>query len=183
MDKPAADEPVLADFPKKAHDHGHCVAEALQIAEAVCAERGQRLTDLRRRVLALVWDRHQPVRAYDLLEQLRGEKRNAAPPTVYRVLDFLLDNGLIHRIESLNAYVGCGAPHNAHAGQFLICRDCSAVAELDDPEIARSVTARARELGFRVQRQTIEVMGLCPDCGPNTGQQSHNDGASAEPAG
>ena len=76
----------------------------------------------------------------------------------------------MHRIETLNAYVGCGEPGSRHAGQFLICRDCHAVAELDDPEIAHIVADKADRLGFRVQRQTIEVIGICPDCdGPADG--------------
>ena len=159
------DEPILAAFKSKTHNHQHCVDGALAAAESLCADRGLRLTALRRRVLELIWHRHQPARAYDLLDQLRGERRRAAPPTVYRALEFLLQHGFVHRIESLNAYVGCGEPGSAHAGQFLICQDCSAVAELDDPEIADIVADKARGLGFRVQRQTVEVMGVCPDCG------------------
>ena len=166
-------EPILADFKSKSHDHRHCVAAALAAAEELCADRGLRLTALRRRVLELIWGRHRPARAYDLLDQLRGERRRAAPPTVYRALEFLLAHGLVHRIETLNAYVGCGEPGSRHAGQFLICRDCHAVAELDDPEIAHIVADKADRLGFRVQRQTIEVIGICPDCdGPADGGDS-----------
>ncbi len=161
--------PILAAFKPQSHDHGDCVETALAAAEEVCARRGRRLTALRRHVLELIWSGHGPVRAYDLLDRLRANKRSAAPPTVYRALEFLIDNGLVHRIESLNAYVGCGAPRNDHVGQFLICRDCSAVAELDDPAIAKSIARRAETLGFRVQRQTIEVLGVCPDCGAAAG--------------
>ncbi|MBM3485893.1 MAG: transcriptional repressor [Alphaproteobacteria bacterium] len=155
---------VLSTF-RGVHDHGRCTDDALATAEALCAEKGLRLTALRRRVLELVWSRHQPVRAYDLLEDLRAERRRAAPPTVYRALDFLIANRLVHRIESLNAYVGCAGPRNPHVGQFLICRKCSAVAELNDGEIARTVARKARGLGFTVERQTIEIAGLCPQCG------------------
>ena len=158
------DKPVLAPFKAVSHDHGHCVTLALDVADELCARQGLRLTVLRRRVLELIWGRHEPVGAYEILDQLRTERRGAAPPTVYRALEFLLDNGLVHRIESLNAYVGCGEPRTAHAGQFLICGRCSAVGELDDPDIATLVAAKARGMGFRVQRQTIEIMGLCPRC-------------------
>lgn len=159
-----SDSPVLAAFPPEGHDHGRCVDGALAAAEQRCTREAAALTPLRRRVLELVWQSHGPVRAYDLLDRLRAERRGAAPPTVYRALDFLLAHGLIHRIESLNAYVGCSDPDHKHGGQFLICRGCGTVAELDDDGIARAVAERARALGFAVERQTVEVMGLCPRC-------------------
>ncbi len=163
-----ADGSILAPFRPKNHDHEKCVADAIANAEARCARDGSSFTPLRRRVLELVWSSHGPVGAYELLDALRAERRGAAPPTIYRALDFLKDNGLIHRIESLNAYVGCGSPddHRDHqnGGQFLICRVCGAVAELDDPAIASTVAKRAKELGFNVEQQTIEVTGLCPRC-------------------
>lgn len=157
---------IRSDFPTGRHDHRHCVADALKAAEAICAERGLRFTELRRRVFKLVWrgKGHQPVRAYDLLAALSREGQVAAPPTVYRALDFLVENGLVHRIETLNAFVGCGEPGGAHSGQFLICRHCGTVAELDDPAIARTIAAKAKALGFAPDDQTIEVTGLCPIC-------------------
>jgi len=152
-------------FPSNPHDHGACVAQALAAAEAECARRGARLTEVRRRVLELVWTSHQPVGAYALLETLAGEGFPAAPPTVYRALDFLLAHNLVHRIERLGAYVGCIRPGGApHAGQFLLCAGCGAAAELDDPAIDRTVAECAARLGFTVRRQTIEIEGLCPAC-------------------
>jgi Fur family zinc uptake transcriptional regulator len=115
-------------------------------------------------VLELVWSSHGPIGAYELLDKLRVSRGNAEPPTVYRALDFLIEHALIHRIESLNAYVGCGDPTRRHGGQFLICRDCKSVAELDDNAIARAVIRRADALGFDAQRQTVEVIGRCFDC-------------------
>jgi Fur family zinc uptake transcriptional regulator len=151
------------------HDHGVCVKEALATAARLCAERGARLTPLRQRVLELVWrshapGSHAPVRAYDLLARLSKKSTAAAPPTVYRALDFLLAQGLIHRIESLNAYVGCMHPEGTHGGQFLICSDCGAAAEVHDPRVDAAVARRAKELGFAVRRKTIEVEGICPPC-------------------
>jgi Fur family zinc uptake transcriptional regulator len=151
-------------FVERAHDHGSCIETALDRAETVCQARGVRLTELRRRVLVLVWRRHEPIGAYDLLDELKLTHRRAAPPTVYRALDFLIDQGLVHRLESLNAYIGCTRPEELHAGQFLICSGCASIGELDDPEIARAVSCRAASLGFLVERQTIEVRGLCADC-------------------
>ena len=151
-------------FAARGHDHGQCVADALAVAEAVCARRNARLTHLRRRVFEMLWAAHKPTRAYDLLDRLRHEHDGAAPPTVYRALDFLLEHGLIHKLESLNAYIGCVQPDAPHRGQFLICDGCQSVAELDDPEIAQRVLTKASDLGFEVRHQTIEVSGMCPDC-------------------
>jgi Fur family zinc uptake transcriptional regulator len=153
-------------FQAAGHDHETCVDHALDCAAALCRERGARLTELRRQVLQLVWHGHKPVGAYAILEALRRSHPGAAPPTVYRALEFLGEHGLIHRIESLNAYVGCPRPERPHVGQFLICGECSATAELDEPSIARAVLRRAAALGFAVERQTIEVRGRCPACRP-----------------
>ncbi len=158
-----------APFQAATHDHDSCVEEALDRAAQLCAERGARLTDLRRQVLQLVWRGHEPVGAYALLEALKRSHEGAAPPTVYRALDFLIEHGLIHRIESLNAYVGCSRPERRHVSQFLICSQCGAAAELDDPAIAGAVLRRAGELGFLVEQQTIELRGLCPRCRPQPG--------------
>ncbi len=156
----------VSPFKSTRHDHGSCVGTALDRATAVCATRGVRLTELRRQVLELVWQGHEPVGAYAVLEALRLRHPGAAPPTVYRALDFLIEQGLIHRIESLNAYVGCPRPERPHVSQFLICTGCHAAAELDDPAIAKAVVRRAGELGFTVERQTIELRGYCARCRP-----------------
>ncbi|MBT3766817.1 MAG: transcriptional repressor [Rhodospirillaceae bacterium] len=156
--------PVLAPFPADKHDHGACIEDAITIAEEICTRDGTALTELRRRVLELVWEGHRPVGAYDLLEKLQRERRKAAPPTVYRALDFLMENGLIHKIESLNAFVGCGAPTQRHGGQFLICQACGAVAELNDATVTRRISTKAADLGFEVESQMVEVLGTCPDC-------------------
>ncbi|WGL65389.1 Fur family transcriptional regulator [Pseudomonas sp. CW003PS] len=134
-------------------------------AEAICARQGLRLTALRKRVLELVWASHKPLGAYDILGVLSDEDgRRAAPPTVYRALDFLLENGLVHRIASLNAFVGCSHPEHAHQGQFLICRACHAATELEQPAISQAIVDGAAGVGFAVESQTVEVVGLCAGC-------------------
>jgi Fur family zinc uptake transcriptional regulator len=133
-------------------------------AEAMCGARGLRLTKLRRRVLELVCASHEPIKAYDLLDRLREERRGAAPPTVYRALDFLRRQGLVHKIQSLNAFVGCGEPGHGGNGQFLICRDCGEVAEMDDPALVDLLAVQAHRAGFAAENQTIEVRGLCAGC-------------------
>lgn len=157
-----------AAFPKRGHDHRFCIADALDAAERTCRERQLRFTPIRRRVLEIVWSGHGPTGAYEILHALRHERRAAAPPTVYRALDFLVENGFVHKIESLNAFVGCGHPGGEaghdHAGQFLICGNCRQVGELDDPEIAEIIARKAAGAGFSAVRQTIEIEGLCRHC-------------------
>jgi len=150
--------------PTAPHDHGRCIADALGMAEAVCAKSGARLTPLRRRVLELVWNSHRPVGAYAILDELREGDRGAAPPTVYRALDFLIEQGLIHRIESLNAFVGCDHPEDRHISQFMICTNCNAAIEIEDRGIANAVKKSAAEAGFSVSRFTVELQGTCPAC-------------------
>jgi Fur family zinc uptake transcriptional regulator len=138
--------------------------DALQHAEALCAARGVRLTPLRRRVLELVQSRPEAVKAYDLLAQLSTEDHAAKPPTVYRALDFLLEQGLVHRVDSLNAFVSCNHPDTPHAAHLLLCMQCGRVQELHsdalDAEIAQAVTST----GFVAHHARLEVQGLCPDC-------------------
>lgn len=153
-----------APFSPGAHDHEGCVVQATATADRVCREKGLRFTRLRRRVLELVWSSHKPVGAYDILEQLNTEGRRAAPPTVYRALEFLIEAGLVHRLDSLNAFVGCADPSNSHTGQFLICRACRTVAELDDQEISATVQRTAANLGFTAVHQMLEIQGLCEVC-------------------
>jgi Fur family zinc uptake transcriptional regulator len=155
---------VQSAFAEHGHDHNHCLNDAVERAISICAKRGARLTVLRRQVLELIWAGHTPLGAYDILEKLRQKRGNAAPPTVYRALDFLLNHGLIHRIERLNAYVGCTTPEQPHGGQFLICRCCGATAELNDQRIDTAISEQAERAGFLVENLTIEVDGICPHC-------------------
>jgi Fur family zinc uptake transcriptional regulator len=155
---------IIRKFSQGRHKHSDCVAEALAAAEASCKRRGNRLTPTRRRVLELVWASHEPVKAYDVLDILRGERSSAAPPTVYRALEFLLDEGLVHKIESLNSYVGCGKPGHLDSGQFLICGDCGEVAELDDPELVKLISKKASQIGFSIEDQVVEIKGSCAQC-------------------
>jgi Fur family transcriptional regulator, zinc uptake regulator len=156
-------KPSPTDLSWEDHDHADCISDALRNADELCLARGVRLTELRRRVLELVWGSHKPVGAYALLEQLQQGGR-AAPPTVYRALEFLLEQGLIHRLASLNAYVGCCRPGEAHSGLFLICESCRNLTEIDDVAIEDAIAQSSRISGFEPLRQTVEVLGLCPQC-------------------
>lgn len=155
---------VLMPFKATGHAHQDCLASALASAEKTCGDRGLRLTKLRRRVLELVWNSHEPVKAYDILDKLRTEHAGSAPPTVYRALDFLQAEGMVHKIKTLNAYVGCGQPDNNHISQFLICHACGTVAEMDDMEIRQLLSEKAQALGFQIDHEMIEIKGLCAAC-------------------
>ena len=150
-------------FACKGHDHQRCIDEALARAEQLCQRHRQRFTAIRRRVFELVWRQHQPIGAYEVLGVLQRDGR-AAPPTVYRALDFLQQAGLIHRIASLNAYIGCVHPGEPHDGQFLICESCKSLAELDAPAITSAIERSAAASGFETRRHTVEILGLCPRC-------------------
>jgi len=154
-----------APLASRPHDHSQCVSTALAEAETLCARQSLRLTALRKRVLELVWLSHQPLGAYDILAVLsETDGRRAAPPTVYRALDFLLENGLVHRIASLNAFVGCSQPQATHQGQFLLCRNCHVAIELAHTAISQAIIACAKDVDFVVEGQTVEVVGLCTNC-------------------
>ena len=154
------------------HHHVHDAAGFVAAVERACNERGLRLTAIRARVLGLVAQAGRPIKAYDLLEQIRldnsreGEGAGAAaPPTVYRALDFLLVNGFIHKLESINAFVACHHPNSAQPSvPFLICDRRHSATELEDASIAATLDAAARGLGFAPQAQTLEVHGLCAKC-------------------
>ena len=156
--------PRRGAFPPLGHDHARCIEDALREARQVCAARRLRFTPLRERVLEIIWQGHRPLRAYAILGTLAGEGRCPAPPTVYRALDFLLEQGLVHRLASLNAFVGCARPGHPGISQFLICRGCGDTAELNDTGIEREIGRSASARGFAAHHHTIEVSGLCGNC-------------------
>ncbi|HQX65355.1 transcriptional repressor [Dokdonella sp.] len=146
------------------HAHGHDAGAFVRDVARVCDERGLRLTAIRLRVLELVAEATIPVKAYDLLDRLKDGPGVAAPPTVYRALDFLLEHGFIHKLESINAFVGCHHPGEAHQVPFLICDHCSSAFEICDEGVAVLLTDQARERGFKPASQTLEVHGICARC-------------------
>ncbi len=146
------------------HNHQHCIDAALQEARTLCRARKQRLTPIRELVLKLIWQNHKPLGAYEILPALAEAGFNSAPPTVYRALDFLQEQGLVHRISSLNAFIGCPHPEQNHQGSFLICSVCNTAQEIDVNEAAAKINAQAEAMGFQPQQQMLEVLGICPNC-------------------
>lgn len=150
------------------HNHSHCISDALIAARALCEARGVRLTSLREQVLELVWQSHKPLGAYRLIEMLaQASTRRIAPPTVYRTLDFLIEEGLIHRINSLNAFIGCPSPTRQHQSQFLICTGCGVAVELESTPLNQALAVAADQAGFLMASHSVEISGLCPSCQGN----------------
>lgn len=149
----------------QSHNHQHCIDNALASARAICKRRGVRLTAQREQVLRLVWQSHKPLGAYPLMDMLASiTTRPVAPPTVYRALDFLNEQALIHKIHSLNAFVGCASPGSHHQSHFLICRGCQIAMECGGSELTAVLAHTAAAAGFVAEEQSVEVVGLCPAC-------------------
>lgn len=163
---PDAAGPAGADAPQafQRHDHAGCRAAAMAAARRICAERGLRLTPVRARTLEILLEDHRAMGAYEVLERLAAEGLGAQPPVAYRALDFLVQAGLAHRIEKLNAYLACAHPGGVHAPAFLICRACRMVAETAAPPGTDGLDAAAADLGFTPEARVVEVSGLCPAC-------------------
>jgi Fur family transcriptional regulator, zinc uptake regulator len=137
----------------------------MALAEARCIERGQRLTAIRRRVLAALLDSHRALGAYDIIEQLSPSGLRLAPITTYRALEFLQENGLVHRIASRNAFIACVHNHNAEDPVvFMICEVCGVIGEASSAEVTATLAAAAQRAGFRPKSPVIEMTGICAHC-------------------
>lgn len=147
------------------HDHGRCTADALAHAEALCAQRAQRLTPLRRQVLEVLLESHKPLGAYEIIDRAAANGSRPAPITIYRALDFLRDNGLVHRIESRNAFIACVNNHaSGDLVVFLICERCGEVGEAPSAAVAAELKNAARAAGFAPKAPVIEITGVCANC-------------------
>ncbi len=157
------------------HDHSKCLLFALTKAEQRCKDNEQQLTPIRKKVFELIWSDHKPFKAYDLLEKMKVAFPNAQPPTVYRALDFLEKNGLIHKIESLNAFVGCNQPHQVHTCCFLICEKCNCVEEFPITSVQAYQKEVAQRSGFLINKSIFEIFGLCKQCQENSSELISSD--------
>lgn len=144
--------------------HANRLAAQLDTAQALCESRGKRLTPIRRKVLEILLVQQRSVKAYELLELIRNVQPGAAPPTVYRALDFLVEEGLVHRLDAINAWTAChdagGEPHDL----LVVCTGCGAVAELSDPDLTRRLADKVSRAGFRLSEHETELRGLCTGC-------------------
>ncbi|MDP1772836.1 MAG: transcriptional repressor [Methylobacter sp.] len=146
------------------HDHKKCVSEALGTAAQLCVVRGVQLTPIRQQVLELIWESHKAVKAYELLDRIKPLMDAAKPATIYRALDFLIEQGLIHRVESLNAFVGCNSSAHQHEQLLLICNNCQEVEERAAPEVMQALSQEIKQADFTVHSKAIEIHGVCVKC-------------------
>jgi len=154
-----------ASFPAPDHDHDRCASDAIAHAEAICAERAERLTPMRRAVLEALLESHAPLGAYELIDRLAQRGARPAPITIYRALDFLREQGLVHRIESRNAFIACVAHHESgDPVVFLICEKCGAVGEAASAAVADTIRSASRAAGFTPKTPVIEISGICAHC-------------------
>jgi len=146
------------------HMHGDSQEAALTLAEEYCRERGEKLTPIRRKVLELLLNSGRATKAYSLLDEMRQIHPGSAPPTVYRALDFLLSAGLVHRIESINAFTVCHDLTQCQHGILVVCQQCGTVTELHQPKLRQALVAQIEDAGYRLASDEIELKGLCAAC-------------------
>lgn len=147
------------------HNHQSCINNAISKAEMICSDHNAQLTPLRKKVFELVWQNgHNAVKAYDLLDKLKDKEPSAKPNTIYRALDFLMENKLIHKIESQNSFIGCNHPSRQHKCAFLICEKCMKVEECCGDDIIQSIASSIDSKGFTINNITLEISGFCDDC-------------------
>ncbi len=138
--------------------------EFLDRASERCKARGAQLTPIRRDVLGLLHDTENGLKAYDLLARIKALRTNATPPTVYRALDFLIEQGLVHKIERINQFVVCRHESHQLPGLFMVCRRCGKVSELHDPVLMASLVQRIGDAGHQLACHEVEISTICPDC-------------------
>ena len=152
------------------HDHASCADSVMEAADRLVREAGLKLTPVRRRTLEILLEQHRALGAYEVLERLARDGFSHQPPVAYRALDFLVQNGLAHRVRRLNAFTACMHPGENHAPVFLICSDCDAVAELSEAAVSSALRQSADRIGFKIERMNLEAVGICPACRDKTSQ-------------
>lgn len=146
------------------HNHDQCMKVTLADVDEICRSKSLRMTSIRKRVLEILLESHTAMGAYEVLERLAAEGLGSQPPVAYRALEFLIENGFVHKLQCLNAYIACGHPSDTHNPVFLICTGCNCVAETKSDDASHLVRDTAKKLGFVSQNSVIEVKGQCADC-------------------
>ncbi|BCG62761.1 MAG: Fur family transcriptional regulator, zinc uptake regulator [Methyloprofundus sp.] len=156
--------PIDSKIIQQPHNHKSCQKQALQVAEKICTKKGLRLTPIRRRILELICTSHKAIGAYELLDIYHAEDPKAKPVTIYRTLDFLIEAGLVHKIESINAFIGCLQAETQHKSAILICEQCSNAYEIDASSVYDSLFALSQAIQFTPHCLTLELHGVCSNC-------------------
>lgn len=146
------------------HAHDICIEKALNKAHDICIDKGIKLTKIRKRILELIWQDHAPIKAYDLLTQFQKDEPSAKPATIYRALDFLQENGLVHKIHRLNAFIGCIHPNHNRPYFFLLCHKCHHTSEFQDENSVNLLMTLSKNHQFEYKSAIIEIEGICNNC-------------------
>ncbi len=146
------------------HDHDLCAAQLMARAERACMRHNARLTSLRREVLGAVGESHQAAGAYEIIERMARSGPRPAPISIYRALEFLGGLGLVHRIESRNAFVACNRQHEAGRAVLMVCESCGTVDELEAASVFDRLDSLSSGEGFEIRRAVIELSGQCAPC-------------------
>ena len=144
--------------------HNKCIEKAIKMVEKISKKKGLHFTPLRRSIFTLIWQNHLPLKAYDILTLFQKEDPSAKPITIYRTLDFLLENGMIHKLESQNTYLGCNHPEEIHNCYFTICKKCKKVSEECQSNLLSNVYSNLIQQNFHVDHVTLEIQGICQNC-------------------
>ena len=145
------------------HDHSTCLNKSMLALEKHFHTNKLQLTPLRRKIFEYLLKDHKPLGAYEILNKLRDDGFSSTPPIAYRVLDFLITEGFVHKIKRMNAFVACTNPGNRHSPAFMICRKCKKVAEVQKDETMFDLK-KVSSKDFEIEESVIELIGVCKPC-------------------
>jgi Fur family zinc uptake transcriptional regulator len=148
----------------KCKNHKICLNDIENTIEKTCLERNLKFTDLRRKVFFIMSKSHRMIKAYDILAQMRKNNPSIEPPTVYRALDFLIENNFIHKINSFNSYITCYNFVSEKFCFFLICSKCGSVEENLDSRFSNLILSSVRKHKLFLQKSSLEIEGICNNC-------------------
>lgn len=141
------------------------IEESISRVVEICKENNLVFTEIRQKVFEIIIEHTKPIKAYEILDDLtKILGKSSHPPTVYRAIDFLIENGFIHKLNSINSYVGCFHPKIHKECYFLICKKCNIYQECCDKNLTDNIFKTADKRDFIVSNTTLEIEGHCQGC-------------------